>query len=101
MKRSKPFRKILKNKNLTDFQKKVYLAVLTIPRGEARSYKWVAEKIGNPEACRAVGNALNKNPYIGNVPCHRIIKSSGAIGGFAMGTRRKIKLLESERKILN
>jgi len=85
---------------LTDFEKKVYLAVSKIPRGQARSYKWVAERIGHPMACRAVGNALNKNPYIGVVPCHRVIKSDGSIGGFAKGTRRKIALLKSENILL-
>ena len=88
--------KILKNSNLTDFEKKVYLAVAKIPRGEVRSYKWVAAKIGAPQACRAVGNALHKNPYIGIVPCHRVIKSDGSIGGFALGVARKRKLLKSE-----
>ncbi|MDD5173644.1 MAG: MGMT family protein [Candidatus Omnitrophica bacterium] len=88
--------KIIKNKNLTDFEKKVYLAVLKIPRGEVRSYKWVAVKAGRPRAARAVGNALNKNPYIGIVPCHRVIKSDGSIGGFARGSRCKSKLLKAE-----
>lgn len=88
--------KILKNKNLSDFEKKVYLAVAKIPRGEVRSYKWVATKAGRPKAYRAVGNALNKNPYIGIVPCHRVIKSDGSIGGFAKGATRKKQLLASE-----
>ena len=88
--------KILKNNNLTDFEKKVYLAVLKIPRGKVRSYKWVAAKIGRPKAYRAVGNALNKNPYIGIVPCHRVIRSDGSIGGFAKGVARKRKMLKSE-----
>jgi len=81
---------------ITDFEKMVYSAVLKIPKGEARSYKWVASKIGRPKTCRAVGNALNKNPYIGKVPCHRVIKSDGSIGGFAKGPRRKKELLKSE-----
>ena len=81
---------------ITDFEKKVYRAVLKIPRGEMRSYKWVAAKIGHPKAYRAVGNALNKNPYIGKVPCHRVIRADGSIGGFAKGAARKKKLLISE-----
>lgn len=85
-----------KSRILTEFEKKVYLAVSKIPRGEIRSYKWVAAKIGKPNAYRAVGNALNRNPYIGKVPCHRVIKSDGSIGGFAMGARRKRELLKSE-----
>lgn len=83
-------------KNLTDFEKKVYLAALKIPHGEVRSYKWIAAKIGRPKAYRAVGNALNKNPYIGTVPCHRVVKSDGSIGGFAKGVGHKRKLLKSE-----
>lgn len=88
--------KILKEKSLSGFEKRVYLAVLKIPHGEVRTYKWVAAKIGRPNAARAVGNALNKNPFIGVVPCHRVIKSDGSIGGFAMGIRRKTELLKSE-----
>lgn len=85
-----------KSRILTEFEKKVYLAVSKIPRGETRSYKWVAAKIGKPNAYRAIGNALNRNPYIGKVPCHRVIRSDGPIGGFANGIRRKRELLKSE-----
>lgn len=88
--------KILKDKDLTAFEKKVYLVVLKIPKGEVRSYKWVAIKIGRPNAARAVGNALNKNSYVGVVPCHRVIKSDGSIGGFARGTKCKRKMLMVE-----
>jgi methylated-DNA-[protein]-cysteine S-methyltransferase len=80
----------------TDFEKKVYLAVSKIPRGRTRSYKWVAAKIGHPRAYRAVGNALNKNPYVGKVPCHRVIKSDGSIGGFAKGVEYKREMLKAE-----
>ncbi len=93
--------KILKNKDLTDFEKKVYLTVLKIPRGEVRTYRWVAEKIGSPKAARAVGNALNKNPYIGKIPCHRIIRSDGSPGGFAKGTSRKRQMLKAEGQIFS
>ena len=82
---------------ITDFEKKVYRAVSKIPKGETRSYKWVAAKIGKPRASRAVGNALNRNPYIGVVPCHRVIRSDGSIGGFALGVKKKREFLESER----
>jgi len=81
---------------MTIFEKKVYAAVSKIPRGEVRSYKWVAAKIGRPKAYRAVGNALNKNPHIGIVPCHRVIRSDGTIGGFARGVALKRQLLKSE-----
>lgn len=82
--------------SLTDFQKAVYCAVLKIPKGQTRSYRWVAEKIGRPAACRAVGNALNKNPYPGRIPCHRVIKSDGTIGGFSKGVSAKKRLLSNE-----
>ena len=59
---------ILKDKSLTDFEKLVYRIVAAIPEGEVRSYKWVADKIDRPRASRAVGNALNKNPYPTTVP---------------------------------
>jgi len=84
-------------RNDTIFEKKVYRVVSKIPKGQVRSYKWVAEKIGSPKASRAVGNALNKNPYIGIVPCHRVIRSDGSIGGFALGVKKKREFLESER----
>lgn len=88
--------KIINNNKLTEFEKKVYAAVMKIPRGQTRSYKWVAAKIGRSKACRAVGNALNKNPYIGIVPCHRVIKSDGSIGGFARGIKAKRRKLSVE-----
>ena len=87
---------ILKNRNLSKFEKKVYRSVLDIPRGKVRSYKWIAKRIGAPKACRAVGNALNKNPYTKIVPCHRVIKSDGSIGGYAKGVALKSKLLRLE-----
>ncbi|MFA5039082.1 MAG: MGMT family protein [Candidatus Omnitrophota bacterium] len=82
---------------LTDFEKAVYAAVLTIPPGETRSYAWVARAIHRPKSCRAVGNALNKNPYAPFVPCHRVIASNGSLGGFNGGLHKKARLLERER----
>ena len=87
---------ILWSKNLSAFEKTVYEAVAGIPAGETRTYRWVAKAVGRPRACRAVGNALNKNPYLGAVPCHRVIRSDGSIGGFAKGERAKRRLLKSE-----
>jgi O-6-methylguanine DNA methyltransferase len=78
------------------FEKAVYGAVLRIPKGETRSYAWVARAIDRPKAARAVGNALNKNPYPGPIPCHRVIRSDGSIGGYAKGVRAKRKLLKGE-----
>ncbi len=87
---------ISKNKDLSAFEKSVYVATVQIPRGQVRSYKWIACKIGHRNASRAVGNALNKNPYMGIVPCHRVIKSDGSIGGFARGAAVKIRMLKAE-----
>ncbi|OGW75822.1 MAG: hypothetical protein A2Z72_04105 [Omnitrophica bacterium RBG_13_46_9] len=83
-------------KNLTPFQRRVYETVLLIRPGEVRSYKWVAKKAGFPGAHRAVGQALKRNPYIGIVPCHRVIKNDGSLGGFAKGEGAKRKLLKRE-----
>ena len=87
---------ILKNNKLSDFEKSVYRATLKIPAGQTRTYKWVARAIGKPGACRAVGNALNKNPYAPVLPCHRVIRSDGSIGGFAGGASAKRRLLAGE-----
>ncbi len=82
---------------MTQFQKKVYKVVSKIPKGQTMTYKEVAVAIGNPHACRAVGNALNRNPHLGVVPCHRVIRSDGKTGGYILGTKEKVKLLETER----
>lgn len=84
------------SKQLTSFQKKVYTVVKEIPRGETRSYAWVAQRIGNPRAARAVGTALKKNPFTIVVPCHRVVHSDGSIGEYALGADLKKKLLEIE-----
>jgi len=84
-----------KMKQLTKFQKKVYQAAKTIPKGEVRTYGWVANMIGQPNASRAVGNALNKNPFPVIVPCHRVV-ASNSLGGFASGLKKKKQLLRSE-----
>ena len=66
----------------TSFQRRVWKATMEIPYGQVRSYKWVAEKIGKPSACRAVGRALAANPLPAVIPCHRVIRSDGKPGGF-------------------
>jgi methylated-DNA-[protein]-cysteine S-methyltransferase len=86
----------IKRLGRTDFEDRVYRAVMRIPRGEVRSYGWVASRIGKPGACRAVGNALNRNPHIGIVPCHRVVRSDGSAGGFARGAAAKRRMLGSE-----
>jgi len=90
----------MKRVKLTDFEKQVYYVVSRIPLGEVRSYKWVAAKIGRPRAYRAVGNALHKNPFAPIIPCHRVIKSDGSIGGFARGKAAKNRLIKREREII-
>jgi len=84
---------------MTSFAIKVYRAVLNIPIGEVRSYKWIAEKIGYSGACRAVGQVLKKNPYPLIIPCHRVIKSDGKLGGYIWGVKAKKRILDLERQI--
>jgi methylated-DNA-[protein]-cysteine S-methyltransferase len=81
------------------FERAVYKALAAIPRGQVRTYRWVASKIGRPGASRAVGTALAKNPLPVIIPCHRVIKSDGSPGNFSAigGTKLKEKLLELER----
>ncbi len=81
----------------TPFQKKVWQVLLTIPYGGTLSYKQVAEAVGNPKACRAVGMANNKNPIAIFIPCHRVIGSSGKLVGFGGGLELKEKLLLLEK----
>ncbi|MDD4179040.1 MAG: MGMT family protein [Candidatus Margulisbacteria bacterium] len=74
---------------------RVYEVVYNIPVGQVRTYGWVAKQIGKPGAARAVGNALNKNPFPIIVPCHRVVAKNG-LGGYSGGIKLKRKLLESE-----
>ncbi|MCX6801673.1 MAG: MGMT family protein [Candidatus Diapherotrites archaeon] len=67
-----------------------------VQKGKVSTYGEIAKALGRPKAGRAVGNSLNKNPFAPIVPCHRIVKSDGSIGGFAGGPGKKQKLLESE-----
>ncbi|MDY0830831.1 MULTISPECIES: methylated-DNA--[protein]-cysteine S-methyltransferase [unclassified Pseudomonas] len=80
----------------TDFQKKVWQALLTIPFGQTRSYSQIAAQIGNPKAVRAVGAANGRNPISIVAPCHRVIGASGGLTGFAGGLEAKQYLLELE-----
>ncbi|MFJ2320552.1 MULTISPECIES: methylated-DNA--[protein]-cysteine S-methyltransferase [unclassified Pseudomonas] len=80
----------------TDFQKKVWAALLTIPFGETRTYSQIAEQIGNPSAVRAVGAANGRNPISIVAPCHRVIGASGKLTGFAGGLEAKERLLRLE-----
>ncbi len=83
----------------TDFELKVYQELMHIPYGEVSSYKKVSENIGLPKAARAVGNAVGKNPIMLLIPCHRIIKSDGTIGGFSSDPELKVDLLYEEKKL--
>ena len=80
----------------TDFQRKVWQALLRIPVGKTWSYKQLAEHLCTPLAVRAVGAAVGRNPISLIVPCHRVIGSSGALTGYAGGVQRKQRLLELE-----
>lgn len=81
----------------TDFQKQVWQALLTIPFGETRTYKQIAEHIGNVKAVRAVGAANGKNPISIIVPCHRVVGVNGKLVGFAGGLENKEILLMLEK----
>ena len=78
------------------FGKSVLELAREIPEGKVTTYKELARAVGNPKAARAVGSALNKNPHPIKVPCHRVIKSNGSIGGYTLGARKKKELLERE-----
>jgi methylated-DNA-[protein]-cysteine S-methyltransferase len=81
----------------TEFQKRVWSALLTIPFGETRSYAQIAEQIGCPAAVRAVGAANGRNPISIIAPCHRVVGSNGKLTGFAGGLETKARLLSHER----
>jgi O-6-methylguanine DNA methyltransferase len=84
---------------MTPFAKKVYKAVLGIPFGQVRTYKWVARQAGRPRAGRAVGQILKNNAYPLIIPCHRVVESSGRLGGYAFGRKKKKIILNLERQI--
>ena len=83
--------------NGTPFQKAVWKAILAIPYGESRTYGQIAAALGNPKACRAVGQAANRNPVWIIVPCHRVVGSNQKLTGYAGGLDRKHALLELEK----
>lgn len=85
----------------TEFQEKVWNGLLSIPYGETKTYKELAEIVGCPKGSRAVGGALNRNPIAIIVPCHRVIGSNGKLVGFAGGLDMKDKLLSLEKNNLD
>lgn len=80
-----------------EFDRQVWVAAREIGFGETRSYGWLAARIGNPHGARAVGQALGRNPIPVIVPCHRILRANGDLGGFGAGLDWKLRLLELER----
>lgn len=82
-----------------NFRQKVLEIVREIPKGEVLTYKEAAEKAGKPRAWRAVGNILNKNKNP-KIPCHRVIRSDGTIGGYNRGIKKKIILLKKENVLI-
>ena len=82
----------------TEFEIKVWKEIAKIPYGQTRSYKQLAIAIGKPNSSRAVANACGKNPYAPDVPCHRVVRSDGLIGGYSGhgGIKRKKELLQKE-----
>ncbi len=86
----------------TKFQVKVWKYLKNIPKGKVVSYLDVAKAINKPNAARAVANAVGKNPYAPKIPCHRVIRSDGSLGGYSGrgGIKTKKKLLKSEGILL-
>ena len=93
--------KRMKKMNLEgmEFQIKVWNELKKIPIGETKTYKEIAKLIGSPKAARAVANACGKNPYPITIPCHRVVRSDGGLGGYSGkgGVETKRQLLENER----
>lgn len=80
----------------TDFQRQVWRLTAKIPAGRVTTYALLARALGRPRAARAVGNALHKNPDAPKVPCHRVVKSDGFVGGYAFGSSVKSRKLRRE-----
>ena len=83
----------------TKFQKKVWNYLKTIRKGTVKTYKQVAIAINRPKSARAVANAIGKNPFAPKIPCHRVIRSDGGLGGYSGrgGIKTKLRLLRSEK----
>ena|SRR3990167_6788013 len=82
---------------ITPFQHQVYELVRKVPRGKVTTYKEIGKALGKDgNIYRAIGQALNKNPFTPEVPCHRVVASDGTLGGFAKGSEAKKNLLEAE-----
>ena len=90
--------KLLETVDCTNFQIQVWSEISKIPFGKTKTYKEIAVSIGKPNSARAVANACGKNPYPIDIPCHRVIRSDGNIGGYSGdgGVKKKMQLLKSE-----
>jgi len=88
----------LKEKNFTknNLTRKVFSLVKRIPKGKISTYKQIAIKLKKPKAARLIGKILSKNKHLIKIPCHRIVKSNGSIGGFILGEKKKSLLLKKE-----
>jgi len=88
-----------KMKAFPDFYQKVWKACAGIPRGQTRTYGWIAERIGRAGAARAVGRALGANPFAPVIPCHRVVGANGQLTGYSGpgGIRQKQRLLDKEK----
>ena len=89
----------MKKLSPTKFQLKVWKYLKNIPKGKVKTYKQVAIAIKSPKSARAVANACAKNPYAPKIPCHRVIRSDGSLGGYSGrgGIKQKLKLLRNEK----
>ncbi len=96
-----PFSILNKMKNYPPFYQKVWRACFRIPKGKTISYKELAERIGSPNAVRAVGMALKNNPFAPVIPCHRVIRNDGKPGGYSApgGIKKKLMLLKKESNV--
>ena len=92
----------MKKSQGTKFEQKVWNYLKNIPKGKVKTYKEVAKAIKSPKSARAVANACAKNPYAPIIPCHRVIRSDGALGGYSGrgGIKQKLKLLRSEKVLI-
>ena len=81
---------------MSEFQSRVLKLVSMVPGGKVTTYKELARALSNPRAYRAVGNAVARNPHPVKIPCHRVVRSDGEIGGYRLGKRRKVRLLAAE-----
>jgi methylated-DNA-[protein]-cysteine S-methyltransferase len=86
----------------TPFERAVWTACASIPKGQFRTYGWIAKRIGRPKASRAVGAALGRNPFAPVIPCHRVVRADGGMGGYSArgGVAKKRRLLLIEGALI-